>query len=364
MTRQAAQPTPFHAVILAGGRGTRFWPRSRKRLPKQFLPVIGNRSLIQQTAERLSALAPPERLWVLTNEVLRLQALRQLPQIPRAQIIAEPVQRNTAPAIALAARLLLEQDPNAIMGVFPSDHYIANPAVFLRVLRRAVQAAEQDRLVVLGIPPRWPETGYGYIEFPVGTQSRGAKPAPVVRFREKPNLRTARRFVQAGNFYWNSGMFVWRARVILEAIERFMPATAGVLERLVPLADRTFRRSLAENYAACDDISIDYGVLERAKNIVGFPCPDFGWNDVGSWDAVYNLMPRDNQGNVSRSPIVVQRSGGSYVDAPGKLVALVGVKDLIVVDAADALLICHRSEAQKVSALVKLLEAEGLEGLL
>jgi mannose-1-phosphate guanylyltransferase len=363
MTALSAQDGHRHAVILAGGRGTRFWPRSRRRLPKQLLPVVGETSLLQQTVERLAPLVPPERIWILTNQILREQTLRQVPGIPPRQVIAEPVQRNTGPAIALAAHLIRSQDPQAVMGVFPSDHFISQPRVFLKLLERAFRAAAKEHLIVLGIRPRWPETGYGYIEFPKGKLTAAA-PCNVVRFREKPNLAAARRFVKAGHFFWNSGMFLWRADVIARAIADNMPQTAAVIAEIPPVASSNFSAALAGRYPACQDLSIDYGVLERAGNIRGFACPDFGWNDLGSWQAVYDLMPKDEFGNVRRSPAVLGDESGNYIDAPGKLVALIGVHDLIVVDTPDALLVCPRSQAQKVSALVKALEAEGLEDLL
>jgi len=353
----------FHAVILAGGRGTRFWPQSRARRPKQFLNVLGPESLLQQTLARLGPIAPPERTWILTNQRLRKLVLDQLPGIPRRQVIAEPLQRNTAAAIALAARLLEQQDPDAVMGVFPSDHVIAKPATFQRVLRRGAKAALQGNLVTLGIKPRWPETGYGYIEFPADTPARSATPRPVVRFREKPRPAAARRYLKAGNYYWNSGMFLWQARTILRLIERFLPATADALSKLPPLGSRQFSASLRRHYPACDNISIDYGVLERTSDMVALPCPDFGWNDVGSWEAVYQLLPKDKRGNVLRSRTQVLSAGGNYVDSD-KLVALVGVQDLIVVDTPDALLIARRQDSQQVADLVKALEAGGLTDLL
>jgi mannose-1-phosphate guanylyltransferase len=359
-----------YAVILAGGRGTRFWPRSRRSLPKQLLPVVGEKSLLAQTIERLSPLIPPERMWVLTSELLRPQTLRQTPQIPRHQIIAEPVQRNTGPAIALAAHLLRQHDPDAVMGVFPADHVISKPAQFLRVLERAFQAAaRRDELIVLGIRPRWAETGYGYIEFPRGEKLAAGKLLRVVRFHEKPIARKANRLFKAGHFFWNSGTFFWRAAVIGSAVERFLPKTAAAISRIAPATSTSFRRTLAEHYPLCDDhptelLSIDYAVLERAANIAGFVCPDFGWNDVGSWQAVYELLPKDRFGNVRRSPVILGDESGNYIDAPGKYVALIGVHDLVVVDTPDALLICPRKDAQKVSALVKALEKEGLEDLL
>jgi mannose-1-phosphate guanylyltransferase len=364
MTPTRDRPFPFHAVILAGGRGTRFWPLSRKRLPKQLLPVVGETALLRQTVERLKPFVPPQRIWVFANEILREPIKALLPEIPPSQVIAEPLQRNTAPAIALAARLLLARDPNAIMGVFPSDHFIGKPAVFAKVIQRAIKAAQRGGLVVMGNPPQWPETGYGYIEFPKGTAKGGVKAVPVVRFREKPNLPTAKRFLKAGYFYWNSGMFVWQARVIAQAIEDFLPKTARAVAGIPSEDSAGFQAALRRRYPDCEDISIDYGVLERAQDIVGFPCPDFGWSDVGSWEAVYNLRPKDKIGNVERTPVLVENSSGNYVDAPGKLVALLHVTDLIIVDTPDALLICPRKEAQKVSAIVKALEKAGLEKLL
>lgn len=354
----------FHGVILAGGRGTRFWPRSRRMLPKQLLPVVGDQSLIRQTAERLKGLVPAERLWVLTSETLRKKVIQELPEVPRRQVIAEPVQRNTGPAIGLAARLLQEQDPDAVMGVFPSDHFIEREATFRKVLRRAVQAAGDDRLVVLGIPPRGPETGYGYIRLPKGVKAGATEPLPVLKFEEKPPLAKAKRFVKAGNYFWNAGMFVWRARVIGNAIEELMPKTSKALSRLAPLSSRRFTGSLRAYYGDCDNQSIDYGVLEHAKNIVGFACPEFGWNDVGSWEAVYQLLRKQHQGDVSRTSVHQIASHGNYVEAPGKLAALVGVKNLIIVDTPDALLICSREHAQTVSTLVKQLEAANRDDLL
>ncbi|MGC8795198.1 MAG: mannose-1-phosphate guanylyltransferase, partial [Bryobacteraceae bacterium] len=194
-----------YAVIMAGGRGTRFWPRSRRRHAKQVLKVFGERSLIQQTVDRLVPLIPHQRIWVITNHDLRPEIVRQLPEVPARQIVAEPAQRNTAPCIGLAARILRSFEPEAVMGVFPADQLITTPKPFLRMLRSAYRAARGDNLVVLGIRPRWPETGYGYIEFPQGFQPDSPQPTPVLRFREKPDLATARRYVRAGRFYWNSG---------------------------------------------------------------------------------------------------------------------------------------------------------------
>jgi mannose-1-phosphate guanylyltransferase len=364
MANKQDRPEHFHAVVMAGGRGTRFWPLSRRARAKQVLRVLGPESLIQQTFARLEPLIPAERFWIITNTHLRDEILRQLPRIPPSQVIAEPVARNTAPCIGLAARLLLQQDPQAVMGVFPADHVIARPGVFRQILRQAYTAALRESLVVLGIRPRWPETGYGYIEFAEAAGSN-TRPAPVRRFREKPDLATARRFLRGGNFYWNSGMFIWKAAVIDREIRQHLPATAAALDGLRGLpGSPEFARSLRAAYPRCDDISIDYGVLERTRHIAGFRCGELGWNDVGSWNAVYELLPHDRQGNVARSEALFQQSVGSYVDAPGKLTALVGVNDVIVVETPDALLVVRRDRAQQVGDLVKALEKRRREELL
>ncbi len=356
----------FYAAILAGGRGTRFWPRSRRETPKQLLPVVGETSLLRQTVARLESVIPAERVWIFTSDLLREQIIEQLPEVPPEQVVAEPVQRNTGPCIAMAARLLAETEPDAVMGVFPSDHLIEDEQAYLEILRAAADAARAKKeLVVLGLEPRWAETGYGYIEYPEGTRPGSAAPAPVVQFREKPDRETAEQYVEAGNFFWNSGMFVWRASTLLEAVEQHMPQTAAALAKLPPFSSAGFPASLSTHYAQCDNLSIDYGVLEKADNIVGFACADFGWNDVGSWEAVYKLADTDDFDNAARTTSLESIDAtGNYVDAPGKLVALIGVDDLVVVDSPDALLICRRDQAQKVSDLVKALERAGRSDLL
>lgn len=353
-----------YGLILAGGRGTRFWPRSRRAQAKQVLRFMGERSLIQGTVDRLKPVLPAERIWVLTNEYLQAEIRSQLPEVPAEQILAEPAQRNTAAAIGLMAHILNSIDPESVMGVFPADHVIGKPARYLRFVRPALKAAAQGKMVVLGIQPRWPETGYGYIEFPKGIEPGGFEAAPVKKFREKPDLAVAKRFLKAGNFYWNAGMFFWKTSVLLEALREFLPKTATLLATLPPFGDGAFTSSLNECFPRCQNISIDYAVLEKARDVVGFATDDFGWNDVGSWNAVYELLPRDGAGNVTRSEALVHSSTGNYVDAEGKLVALLGVKDLVVVDTPEALLIADRSRAQEVGELVKMLENQKRQDLL
>lgn len=353
-----------YGLILAGGRGTRFWPRSRTARAKQVLSFLGERTLIQQTVDRLSPVLPPERLWVLTNDHLRAEIARQLPEIPKNQILAEPAQRNTGPCIALAAHILDSIDPGAVMGVFPADHVITKAAPYLRLVRAALQAAGRGKIAVLGIQPRWPETGYGYIEFPRGVKRGAARPVDVLSFREKPDEKTAAKFVRAGRFYWNAGMFFWKTGVLLDAMRRFQPKTSTLLAALPEWKEKTFPARVAELFPRCESISIDYAVLERADNVVGFAAGDIGWNDVGSWNAVYELLPKDREGNAAVSDALFASSTGNYVDAREKLVALLGVKDLVVIDTPDALLIADRKRAQEVGGIVKQIEKQKRGSLL
>ncbi len=353
-----------YGLILAGGRGTRFWPKSRRHRAKQVLRLFGDRSLIQQTIDRLGPVLPPERIWVLTNEHLREEIVRQLPEVPKHQILAEPAQRNTAPAIGLAAQILHGLDPESIMGVFPADHVIGKPRQYVRLLKAALRAAQAGKIVVLGIQPRWPETGYGYIEFPKGVKAGSSNALPVKRFREKPDAATAARFVRARHFYWNAGMFFWRTSVLLDALRQHLPKTASLLASLPEFGSRRFPAALRATFPKCENISIDYAVLERADNVVGLPAGDIAWNDVGSWNAVYELHARDRAGNALRTHALIEDSSGNFVEAEKKLVALLGVKDLVVVDTPDALLIADRGRAQQVGDLVKLLESAGHHHLL
>jgi len=354
-----------YGLILAGGRGTRFWPRSRKRHAKQVLNVTaGERTLIQATVDRLAPVIPPERIWILTNDFVRDEIVRQLPEVPQSQIIAEPAQRNTAPAIALAAHILQAIDPKAVFGVFPSDHVIGLPRRYLQFVRAAFRAAEKGRIGVLGIQPRWPETGYGYIEFPKGAAAGSTNALDVVSFHEKPDLKTAKKFFRAGRYFWNAGMFFWTADTALGAMRRYQPKTATLISSLPEYAHPDFAAKLAEVFPLCESVSVDYGVIEHADNVVGLACDEFGWNDVGSWDAVYELMPRDSNSNAARSELLCADSTGNYIDCGRKLVALLGVRDLIIVDTPDALLVADRARAQQVSDIVKLLERNKRQDLL
>ncbi len=364
----------LYAVILAGGRGTRFWPRSRRKHPKQFMRLWGPSSLLQQTVARLRPLIPPSRTWVFTNKDLVREVARQLPGVPRAQIVAEPCQRNTAPCAGLAAEMIGTRDPDAVLGVFPADHAIRKPGRFRSVVRMAAKSAAQGAIVVLGIEPRWPETGYGYVEFPNPPNLHDIRLFPVKQFHEKPPLDVARRYLRARRFFWNSGMFFWTARTIREALRLYLPRTAEVLARIARKLPQNLetgegnalsrrQRILRQLYPKCENISVDYAVLEKAPRVVGIPC-DIGWSDVGSWNALYDLLPQDGQGNALRTEALLFDSKGLLVDVPGKLVAGIGLENLVIVETADALLVARRQRSQDVSRIVKELEAARRSDLL
>ncbi|MCL4783058.1 MAG: mannose-1-phosphate guanylyltransferase [Bryobacterales bacterium] len=357
---------PLYAVILAGGRGTRFWPRSRKAHPKQVLSIVGERTLLQQTVARISRLVPPERIYVVTSESLRGEVLRQTPEVPPEQVLAEPLPRNSAPAIALGTHLIRLREENAIVGVFPADHVVTRPASFLACVKNAFRAAERDALVVVGIQPRWAETGYGYLEFPKGVTPGEKSAYRIQSFREKPDRATAARYLKAGRYYWNSGMFFWKASVFLDALNLHLPKTALHIASIGSLGSASFERDLAEHFPLCEGISVDYAVMEKAANVMGIAAPDFGWNDVGSWQAVYELSPKDANANAVRggADVVALDSKGNYVDAGEKLVALLGVEDLVIVDTGDALLVTRREEAHRAGDMVKLLEKKRRDALL
>ncbi|HXE91665.1 MAG TPA: sugar phosphate nucleotidyltransferase [Terriglobales bacterium] len=362
----------FYPVIVAGGRGTRFWPRSRTRRPKQLLALDSTRTMLQQTAARLAALAPPRRFWVITGSQLKAPIARQLPRVPRKHIIAEPVGRNTAPAAGLAAFLLLRDDPDAVLGMFPADHVIADPNRFRQAVLQAVEvAAAGPNMVIMGIAPTRPETGYGYIET---GEEVGPGLRRVRRFTEKPDAARAREFLSAGNYQWNSGMFVWRAQTLADLLREHLPHTAALLEQIAAARGTgRFKRTLARLYRKVENISVDYAVAEpqsakgeAASNLYCITA-DFGWSDLGSWAALYEHRAaafQDGANIVEADGRFEVDSAGNYVHAPRKFVATVGVKDLVVVETGDALLITTRDRAQDVGKIVKHLEAKRRKDLL
>jgi mannose-1-phosphate guanylyltransferase len=366
-----AKNSNFYPVILAGGRGTRFWPLSRKKRAKQLLALDGKQTMIQQTVARLLPLAPVKQFWVISNEDLRPAILKQLPKLPKTQVLAEPAGRNTAPAIGLAAFLLLRENPDAVIGMFPSDHVIADEKRFRETLERGIQiAASGENIVVIGIRPTRAETGYGYIE--AGAPDDGA--LRVRRFTEKPDAARAGEFVTAGNYFWNSGMFLWKARTLVNALREHLPKTAPLLEEVADaFGTRRFAATFRKLYPKSENISVDYAILEprsakgeQAGNIFCLPA-DFGWNDLGSWTALHehhSAKSKPPNGNlISSAGACMVNAAGNYIQAPGKFVAVVGVSDLIVVETDDALLITTRRHAQDVGKVVKYLDEKKLHRL-
>jgi mannose-1-phosphate guanylyltransferase len=379
------KPNPhFYPVILAGGRGTRFWPLSRKRHAKQLLALDGKQTMIQQTVARLAPMAASSRFWIITNDDLRPAILRQLPKLHAKQIIAEPAGRNTAPAIGLAAFLLLRHDPDAVLGLFPSDHVIADPVQYRATLAKGIEiAAAGENVVVLGIRPTRPETGYGYIEAGApeaaspkagALEHQGALPLRVRRFTEKPDLGLARQFLDAGNYFWNSGMFLWRADTLANALREHLPNTAVLLERIAAAyGTRKFTATFRRLYPKCENISVDYAILEprsakgEAQSRIFCLPSDFGWNDLGSWTALHEhhvAKAKRGGGNpVSAFGSFSLNAKNNYVHVLGKFVALVGVSNLVIVETEDALLITTLDQSQDVGKVVKHLDEKKLHRL-
>jgi mannose-1-phosphate guanylyltransferase len=364
VTETIAHHDELYAVIMAGGTGTRFWPRSRRERPKQLLNIIGGTTMLEQTVARVSSLIPPERIVVVAGEAYRDRILESLPQLPEENFLFEPIGRNTAACVAWAALWVQQRAPEAIMAVLPADHLIRNEPEFLRVLSIAAQAARPfNRLVTLGIQPTHPETGYGYIR--VGEdrgQIDGRELFRVAQFIEKPSRQKAEWFLAEGTYFWNSGMFVWRADSIWNEVSRYLPLLAQELDAVRQPAT-TLTAALDEVYPRLPAVSIDVGVMERAQDVWVVPA-DIGWSDVGSWRALSDFLAPDAMGNV----VIGEQRGldttGCFIYSPNKLVATIGLKDLVVIETDDVVLICPKDRDQDVRKLVELLEREGRQDLL
>ena len=362
-----------HAVILAGGRGTRFWPRSRTRAPKQLLNIVGKETMLEQTVARLRPLIPPQRIWTVTNTEQAGAVRKQMPAGARKRVLIEPKGLNTAVAIGLAAiHARHASRGDALLAVLPADHYIAQPEKYRKIVAAALNVArEPGRMVVLGIPPTRPETGFGYIER-MG-ESISAKSFPVFavkRFTEKPALPFAVEYLASGKYHWNAGMFFWRIATFLENLKSFLPKTGAALEELADhIGRRDYERRLRAMYQKLENISVDYAVLEPATRVEGTPRvfvipAEIGWSDIGSWAAVYELLAKKNGENVLAGAGHALDAEGNFLWAPSKFVAAVGVRDLVVVETSDALLICPRDRAQDVGKIVKWLEEKKRSALL
>ncbi|WP_166241164.1 mannose-1-phosphate guanylyltransferase [Paenibacillus turpanensis] len=352
------------AVIMAGGKGERFWPKSRTNLPKQFLNISGNKSMLQQTITRLERLIDIARIFIVTNELYAELIHAQIPHLPLDNIIIEPIGRNTAPCVGLASILIEERFPDSTMVVLPSDHIIKNDSEFIQILKTAVQVSTQgDNLVTLGISPNYPETGYGYIESTGEVQEINSMEVHrVSRFVEKPDLATAKRYLDSGNFYWNSGIFVWRTSVIRQYIQQLMPEMHDVLETMkAALNFQEQHEVIANEFPKMPDQSIDYGIMEKVDQIYVIPCV-FGWDDVGSWTALDRIDEHDENGNVIRGNILNMDTKRCIIESNnGKLIATLGIEDLIVVDTDDVTLICTKDKAQEIKKLLKELRVQKLD---
>jgi mannose-1-phosphate guanylyltransferase len=346
-----------YAVVMAGGVGSRFWPRSRERTPKQLLEIIGPGTMIQNTVKRIQSVIPASNTLIVTNRLQEATISKQLPSIPRKNILIEPVGRNTAPCIGLAAAWVKKVDPKGIMVVLPADHIIAKADEFLRILKVAMSVAEEtDALLTIGIKPTHPETGYGYIQFDdePGTHNQYHSQGVyrVKTFAEKPNLETAEKFLESGDFLWNSGMFVWKATAILKEIQVHMPELSEQLDILESkLGTDSYHAALEHAYGLIRSISIDYGVMEKAGNVFVVK-GDFGWSDVGSWDEVVRLTKTDANSNSQRGNVILKDSKSNFIDAGNRLVAAIGVEDLIIISTDDAILICKKGRSQEVKEIV------------
>ncbi len=346
----------IYAVIMAGGKGTRLWPQSRENTPKQLWEILDGKSMLQDTVDRVFPIIPPEQILVITGDYLYDQIHGQLSQVPSQNIILEPVGRSTAPCVGLVA--LCIDDPEACMVILPSDHVIRDKSEFQRVLKIAINVASQgENLVTFGIKPRAPETGFGYIQ-------RGEEFKPEVykvrKFTEKPDLATARRFVDSGEYYWNSGMFIWKVSTLMTMIERHMPDLyQGLLTIKPALRTPDEQRVIAEVFEGLESVSIDYGIMEKAETTYVVP-GDFGWSDVGSWAALPDVWEINQEGNTSRGNVVTLDSHGNIVSNDVGLTVLIGVENLVVAKVQDIVLVCAKDQTQKVKDIVEELEQRGM----
>ena len=355
----------MYIVLMAGGVGTRFWPMSRRANPKQLLSIVGSKTMLRLTYERIKNLTDATRILVITGKNLKKAIENELPEIPAQNIIAEPVGRNTAPCVGLAAALIAANgDIEEPMVVLPADHLISEKRNFQNTVKLAVRyATDTGCLLTIGINPTYPETCYVYIQLGKKLYTKGERNIFQVKaFAEKPNLDTAERFLKSGDFVWNSGMFIWRTDSILNEIDEHLPELREGLYKIEKGVHKaTFKRILSDVYSRTKAISIDYGVMEAAKNVCVVKA-DFEWNDLGSWEAIYNISPKDKNRNVIHAKGSINiNSQNNYLYSKDKIIATVDVDDLVVVDTADAILICRKKESQSVKEVVENLSRKGMK---
>ncbi|NJN17542.1 MAG: mannose-1-phosphate guanylyltransferase [Oscillochloris sp.] len=343
----------MYVLIMAGGSGTRLWPHSRSNRPKQFLPLNGGVTMLQETVERVAPLVPIERIFIATGEIFVDLVREQLPDLPFENILAEPCGRGTAPCIALAALHLLQRDPDAVMAVLSADHQISNGERFREQLALGAQIAEYGSLVTLGITPTHAATGYGYIERGAAMYDAGEHCVyRVQRFVEKPDAATAAGYLASGNFVWNAGMFVWRADRIMQELELYRPRLAFDMLAIGKTLGTPFAKTaMTTIWPDVEDVAIDVAVMEKTERAVVIPA-DIGWSDVGDWSTLADVLPRDQQGNVLQGTTINIDTQNTLIYGNGRLVATIGIEDLVIVDTHDVVLICPRDRAQDVKALV------------
>lgn len=356
----------MYAVIMAGGSGKRLWPLSRRASPKQMLPITSDtNTMLQETVARLEPLVPVDRIYIVTSEPYVDTMRQQLPGVKESNIVCEPYGRGSAPAIGLAAIHITRDDPEGVMACLPADHHITQPERFRRVLSAAEQVAQEGHLITLGIKPDHPHTGYGYIELGDRLVEVGEDTVYWVRrFTEKPDEATAGKFVEGGRHFWNSGMFIWKASAILDEIEKHLPGLHACLSAVDDvLGTDDERRVLERTWSQVERETIDFGVMEKAEDVVVIPV-DMGWSDVGSWASLIDLLPRDSEGNVVVGHHLGLGTKGSLIYSPRRLVTTVGLENAIVVDTEDAILVCSLDRAEEVKALVERLDEEGKQDYL
>jgi mannose-1-phosphate guanylyltransferase len=339
---------------MAGGIGSRFWPWSREEQPKQFLDIMGTgKSLIRQTFERFNIFIPAENIFVVTNVNYKAMVNEHLPELSDNQILCEPVMRNTAPCIAYASYKIKGINENANIVVAPSDHLIEDSSEFVARIEQGLKHVKSNRVLTLGIKPSRPDTGYGYIEFNQGVENENIK--PVTQFREKPNVDKAKEYLEQGNFVWNSGIFLWNVNTILQSFENHLPQIATIFKEGEKNLNTNREVSFIEsNFPKCENISIDYGVMERSDNIDVMLC-DFGWSDLGTWGSLYDKLQKDEKGNATlgANHFLRETTNSIVKSNPDKKIVIQGLDELIVIDTEDTLLICNKNDEQKIKALVK-----------
>ncbi|MGD2245730.1 MAG: mannose-1-phosphate guanylyltransferase [Candidatus Aminicenantes bacterium] len=344
----------LRVIIMAGGAGTRFWPVSRKNKPKQFLPIVSEKTMIEETIDRLSPQVPLNNIYTIANPEKTEITKSLLPGLPDENFLVEPLGKNTAPSLILATARIYLQNPRAVIAALPADHLIKDSSLFLKKFEAAASAASSgDHLVTFGVPPTYPATGYGYIQFsmdnPLHTQEEVFY--NVQEFKEKPDLEQARVFLQEGNYFWNSGMFLWQAGVFAQKLERFAPGMFSFWTKILEALKINDGARIFSLFEETPSLSIDYALMEKAEGVL-MAKGDFGWSDVGAWSSLAEIWPQDKTGNALKGENIILDSQGCLVYNPGKLTALIGVKDIIVVDTDDVLLVVHKSQDQKVKDIV------------